>query len=917
MFAVHLMAFYFTKLKEDQIKKVDRFLYHMRLSDETLVDIMTRFQAEMEKGLGKDTNPTASVKMLPTFVRAIPDGSENGEFLSLDLGGSKFRVLKVQVSEEGKQNVQMESQFYPTPNEIIRGNGTQLFDYVADCLADFMRTRDLTHKKLPLGFTFSFPCRQTKLEEGFLLSWTKKFKARGVQDTDVVGRLANAMKKHKDLDVDILALVNDTVGTMMTCAYDDPSCEVGVIIGTGTNACYMEDMSNIDLVEGDEGRMCINTEWGAFGDDGALEDIRTEFDRELDLGSLNPGKQLFEKMISGLYMGELVRLILLKMAKVGLLFGGAKSSALLTKGKIETQHVAAMEKYKEGLANTREILVNLGLDPSESDCIAVQHVCTIVSFRSANLCAAALAAILTRLRENKKQTRLRTTVGMDGTLYKTHPQYPKRLHKVVRRLVPNCDVRFLLSESGSTKGAAMVTAVASRVQAQRKQIDKVLALFQLTREQLIGVQDKMRTELEYGLKKKTHALATVKMLPTYVYGMPDGTEKGKFLALDLGGTNFRVLLVKIRSGRKSVRMYNKIFAIPLEIMQGTGEELFDHIVQCIADFLDYMGLKGVQLPLGFTFSFPCRQTCIDKGTLVGWTKGFKATDCEGEDVVDMLREAIKRRNEFDLDIVAIVNDTVGTMMTCGYEDPNCEIGLIAGTGSNVCYMEEMRNIELVEGDEGRMCINTEWGAFGDNGCIDDICTQYDKEVDEGSLNSGKQRYEKMTSGMYLGEIVRQILIDLTRQGLLFRGQISQRLRTRGIFETKFLSQIESDRLALLQVRRILQQLGLDSTCEDSIVVKEVCGAVSRRAAQLCGAGMAAIVEKRREDQGLEHFKVTVGVDGTLYKLHPHFSRILQETVKDLAPQCDVTFMLSEDGSGKGAALITAVAKRLQQQGKEN
>nr|XP_036858398.1 hexokinase HKDC1 isoform X2 [Manis javanica] len=917
MFAVHLMAFYFTKLKEDQIKKVDRFLYDMRLSDETLLDIMARFQAEMQKGLGKDTNPTASVKMLPTFVRAIPDGSENGEFLSLDLGGSKFRVLKVQVSEEGKRNVQMESHFYPTPNEIIRGNGSELFEYVADCLADFMKTKELMHKKLPLGLTFSFPCRQTKLEEGVLLSWTKKFKARGVQDTDVVKCLTKAMKKHQDIDVDILALVNDTVGTMMTCAYDDPCCEVGVIIGTGTNACYMEDMSNIDLVEGDEGRMSINTEWGAFGDDGALEDIRTEFDRELDLGSLNPGRQLFEKMISGLYLGELVRLILLKMAKTGLLFGGKKSSALHTKGKIETRHVAAMEKYKEGLANTREILTDLGLEPSEADCIAVQHVCTIVSFRSANLCAAALAAILTRLRENKKLLRLRTTVGMDGTLYKTHPQYPKRLHKVVRRLVPNCDVRFLLSASGSTKGAAMVTAVASRLQAQRKQIDKVLALFRLTQEQLVGVQGKMRAELEFGLKRNTHPLATVKMLPTYVCGMPDGTEKGKFLALDLGGTNFRVLLVKIRSGWRSVRMYNKIFAIPLEIMQGTGEELFDHIVQCIADFLDYMGLKGAQLPLGFTFSFPCRQMSIDKGTLIGWTKGFKATDCEGEDVVDMLREAIKRRNEFDLDIVAVVNDTVGTMMTCGYEDPNCEIGLIAGTGSNMCYMEEMRNIELVEGDEGKMCINTEWGGFGDNGCIDDIRTQYDKEVDEGSLNPGKQRYEKMTSGMYLGEIVRQILIDLTRRGLLFRGQISERLRTRGIFETKFLSQIESDRLALLQVRRILQELGLDSTCEDSVVVKEVCGAVSRRAAQLCGAGLAAVVEKRREDQGFEHLRITVGVDGTLYKLHPHFSRVLQETVKELAPRCDVMFMLSEDGSGKGAALITAVAKRLQLAWKES
>lgn len=41
----------------------------------------------------------------------------------------------------------------------------QLFEYVADCLADFMKTRGLKHKKLPLGLTFSFPCRQTKLEE--------------------------------------------------------------------------------------------------------------------------------------------------------------------------------------------------------------------------------------------------------------------------------------------------------------------------------------------------------------------------------------------------------------------------------------------------------------------------------------------------------------------------------------------------------------------------------------------------------------------------------------------------------------------------------------------------------------------------------------------------------------------------------
>ncbi|OWK07846.1 HK1, partial [Cervus elaphus hippelaphus] len=657
----------------------------------------------------------------------------------------------------------MESEAYDTPENIMHGSGSQLFDHVAECLGDFMEKKKIKDKKLPVGFTFSFPCRQSRIDEAILITWTKRFKASGVEGADVVKLLEKAIKKRGDYDANIVAVVNDTVGTMMTCGYDDQQCEVGLIIGTGTNACYMEELRHIDLVEGDEGRMCINTEWGAFGDDGALEDIRTEFDREIDRGSLNPGKQL---------------------------------------GKFNTSDVSAIEKNKEGLHNAKEILTRLGVEPSDDDCVSVQHVCTIVSFRSANLVAATLGAILSRLRDNKGTARLRTTV-----------------------------------------------------------------------------------------------------------------ENGDFLALDLGGTNFRVLLVKIRSGKKrSVEMHNKIYAIPIEIMQGTGEELFDHIVSCISDFLDYMGIKGPKMPLGFTFSFPCKQTSLDAVSL------FSRPQTSGS--ADRLLAS-----EFDLDVVAVVNDTVGTMMTCAYEEPTCEVGLIVGTGSNACYMEEMKNVETLEGNQGQMCINMEWGAFGDNGCLDDIRTIYDKLVDEFSLNSGKQRglleilqlpssrsrYEKMISGMYLGEIVRNILIDFAKRGFLFRGQISEPLKTRGLFQTKYLSQIESDRLALLQVRAILQQLGLNSTCDDSILVKTVCGVVSKRAAQLCGAGMAAVVDKIRENRGLDRLNVTVGVDGTLYKLHPHFSRIMHQTVKELSPKCNVSFLLSEDGSGKGAALITAVGVRLRQE----
>lgn len=60
----------------------------------------------------------------------------------------------------------------------------------------------------------------------------------------------------------------------------------------------------------------------------------------------------------------------------------------------------------------------------------------------------------------------------------------------------------------------------------------------------------------------------------YNFSLLTFLENGDFLALDLGGTNFRVLLVKIRSGkRRTVEMHNKIYAIPTDVMQGTGDEV--------------------------------------------------------------------------------------------------------------------------------------------------------------------------------------------------------------------------------------------------------------------------------------------------------------------------------------------------------
>uniref|UniRef100_A0A3Q3WZT9 Phosphotransferase n=1 Tax=Mola mola TaxID=94237 RepID=A0A3Q3WZT9_MOLML len=435
-----------------------------------------------------------------------------------------------------------------------------------------------------------------------------------------------------------------------------------------------------------------------------------------------------------------------------------------------------------------------------------------------------------------------------------------------------------------------------------------LPRFHLSLERLQDVSARLKKDLVRGLGKHSHQRAPVKMLPTFVRATPDGTENGDFLALDLGGTNFRVLHVRVvEEEQRVLKMDSQICAIPQEMMLGPGEELFNHIAACLGDFLVSRGLKGQTLPLGFTFSFPCEQKEIDKSILIRWTKGFRCSGVEGQDVVKLLREAIHRRRDYDIGSVAMVNDTVGTMMSCGYRDRSCEIGMIIGTGTNACYMEEMRNVKRVEGEDGRMCVNTEWGGFGDDGSLKDIQTEFDVMVDQMSINTGVHTFEKMISGMYLGEIVRLLLVKLTEDKLLFDGQTSETLLTPGKFETKFISEIED---GLENAQNILTELGLKWDDVDSRVVRLCCDTVSSRSARLCAAALATVVNRIRTNRNVDRLKTTVGVDGTVYRKHPNFSEELQATVRLLAPKCDITFLVSEDGSGKGAAMVTAVAQRL-------
>ena len=201
----------------------------------------------------------------------------------------------------------------------MTGPGENLFNFMADKLREFLIDHDILHKKHFLGFTFSFPTVQHSLRSADLATWTKvcqnimKSKNKdpvefqgyicdGVVGVDVVQLLEKSISRYPDLNIEVNAILNDTTGCLIACAYKRPNCAIGVIIGTGTNASYVEDIGNVEQYQGKKGaqrprEVVINTEWGALGNTGSMDFIRTEYDLMVDRNSKNRGKQVYEKLI--------------------------------------------------------------------------------------------------------------------------------------------------------------------------------------------------------------------------------------------------------------------------------------------------------------------------------------------------------------------------------------------------------------------------------------------------------------------------------------------------------------------------------------------------------------------------------------------------------------------------------------------
>ncbi|KAH7916718.1 hypothetical protein BJ138DRAFT_1052069 [Hygrophoropsis aurantiaca] len=495
------------------------------VDDQTLHNITTQFLREVADGLSEYGRPMA---MIPTYVKAVPDGTETGTFLALDLGGTNLRVCEVTLN--GDQTFALRQQKYKVSESLKTGEVAALFDYLADSVDTFLTesgspsnavppslSRNPTHNShandleeedtyIPLALTFSFPVEQTALDSGRLLTWTKGFSAKNAIGKDVVKLLQDAFDR-KHIHVKCVALVNDTVGALLSRAYTSGGCILGAIFGTGTNGAYVEDVAKATKLKNDPaaedgGFMIVNTEWGGFNNTrSALPN--TAYDNKLDRESINPRYQAFEKFISGMYLGEITRNIILSFidaAPKPLLFKGLSTAEVNKQWGVDTAVLSEVEEAWEGLGRfastaqlngtpskedklerVRTVIAKwLGFALNEislTDADIVRRICAMVASRAARLSACAVGAILVQtgratLSANGEQNPAelkdagkRIGVGVDGSLVEFYPQFETKLRDALRGLVgPEVErrVEIGLAKDGSGAGAALCALVAQR-----------------------------------------------------------------------------------------------------------------------------------------------------------------------------------------------------------------------------------------------------------------------------------------------------------------------------------------------------------------------------------------------------------------------------------------------------------------------
>lgn len=240
--------------------------------------------------------PEQTVRALPAHLPPPPAELE-GEALVVDTGGTNSRAAVVRLKPG-------------LPAEVVAGpvqkrlpvrlqEGPQL-----DADGFFDLQAQLAHEvapgaQLPVGYCFSYPSKVGEDRDARLLQWTKGITIPGVEGEWVGAGLVRGLKR-AGLKPTAVCVLNDTVASLLggTQGFAGrPRDVIGLIAGTGTNMAGFYDASQAARLSAFRTPMAINLESGNFHPPGLVP-----ADDVVDAESENPGRQRFEKAVSGYYL---------------------------------------------------------------------------------------------------------------------------------------------------------------------------------------------------------------------------------------------------------------------------------------------------------------------------------------------------------------------------------------------------------------------------------------------------------------------------------------------------------------------------------------------------------------------------------------------------------------------------------------
>jgi glucose-6-phosphate 1-dehydrogenase len=499
----------------------------MALDHAQMRSIVNDFQHHMDLGLETDRPGASTLKQIYTHLDQSLDRTEVGRLWGLDIGGTNVRLVLYEFTPgspptrisvpgtEGTGGVFKKM----IPPAMKKVHASELFEWLAACCVEAgVKSGDA------IGFCFSFPYMQTALNRGFLLNWTKEFTNPGVEtqylsneeladaeavaDREVAGLLERAIGAVGVADVSVAAICNDTVGTLLAGLMHHPTTVIGLILGTGTNIAYIENKRAIRKLSEAEasgspiGVICMES--GGFGSGPIPTSLLPllRCDKAVLEETDRPMEQIFEKLISGKYMGAIARQALLGLHADGELFTGVSipSSAPLLQlvgaarpadapaivggaasdedshGPLSTRMLfECVRDSTEDSAPTRRVLFQLGVPhASDHDVHIVQEVCTLVARRAARLVGTALSAVLAKINAHHGINGDRSqpaVVAVDGSVFEHNTDFvtkagPEGFKSWVLEAMTELGVHAELSAipSASFEGAAAVAAIAMRLQ---------------------------------------------------------------------------------------------------------------------------------------------------------------------------------------------------------------------------------------------------------------------------------------------------------------------------------------------------------------------------------------------------------------------------------------------------------------------